>query len=103
MKRLISLNNLFILRAYQQGQGIRAEIKGGLALPGQKLNLVGLELLADAKVDNEKITKGSIAYIPEDFLMTHDWAKKVRKSEAVDGEFIAVESKYVYMVESKDV
>jgi hypothetical protein len=100
---MISLNNLFILKPYQQGQGIKTEIRGGLALPGQKLNLVGLELVADAQVEGRTFKAGSKAYIAEDLLMTQDWAKKVRRATGIDGEFIIVESRHISAVQDSAV
>lgn len=95
---MIALNNTFIVKPYQQGQGIRTEMRGGLALPGQKLNLVALEMLADTKVDGQVFPKGSLAYVAEDTLMTHDFAKKVRKAEGIEGEFILIDSRFVTAV-----
>lgn len=96
-----TLNNLLILKPYQQGQGVRAELRGGLVVAGQKHNLVGLELLADAKIDGETYSKGSIAYLSEDILSSHDWAKRIRKSENVDGDFIVVESRHITAIKEK--
>ena len=98
---MIALNGLFILEPYEQGQGIRPEIRSGLALPGQKLNLVSLKLLADSKVDGQVFPAGSIAYIQEDILMTAPWAKVTRKAEGIEGQFILVESRYVSAVKPK--
>lgn len=99
---IVTLNNLFILEPYQQGQGIRTEVRAGLALPGQKLNLVPLKLKADAKVDGQIFKAGSVAYIPEDVLMTAQWAKMTRKAPDIEGEFILVESRYVSAVKQKE-
>jgi hypothetical protein len=99
---IIALNGLFILEPYQQGQGIRTEVRAGLALPGQKLNLVPLKLKADTKVDGQLFKAGSIAYIPEDILMTSQWAKLTRKAPDIDGEFILVESRYVSAVKPRE-
>lgn len=96
---MMALNNKFILRPYQQGQGIKTEIRGGLALPGQKLNLVPLEMLASSKIDDVVYPEGSLAYLAEDSLMTGDWAKKIRKAPGIDGEFIVVDSQFVIAVE----
>ena len=103
--KITSLNGLFILKPYQQGQGIRTEMRGGLALPGQKLNLVALPILVNAKLDSKEVKQGSLAYIPEDILMTSEWAKKLRKAEGIEGEFIVVESRYIYAIgeESEEV
>lgn len=99
---MIALNNLFILEPYQQGQGIRGEMRGGLFVPGQKHNLVGLKLLADSTVEGVKFKAGSIAYIQEDFLSTNDSAKKIRKAEGVVGDFIQIESRYISMVKPNE-
>jgi hypothetical protein len=99
---MIALNGLFILEPYQQGQGIRTEVRAGLALPGQKLNLVPLKLMADSKVDGQIFKSGSIAYIQEDILMTAQWAKLTRKAPGIEGEFIIVESRYVSAVKQKE-
>jgi hypothetical protein len=99
---IITLNGLFILEPYQQGQGIRTEVRAGLALPGQKLNLVPLKLKANTKIDGQLFKEGSIAYVAEDILMTSQWAKLTRKATGIDGEFIIVESRYVSAVKPKE-
>lgn len=99
---MIALNGLFLLEPYQQGQGIRTEVRSGLALPGQKLNLVPLKLKANSKVDGVVFEEGSTAYVPEDILMTSPWAKLTRKAPGIEGEFIVVENRYVYAVKAKE-
>lgn len=96
---MIALNNMFILEPYAQGQGIRSEIRAGLAMPGQKLNLVPLTLKADTQIDGILFKAGQKAYIQEDILMTNDMAKKVRKSPNIEGEFIILDSRLVSGVE----
>lgn len=93
-----SINNLFILEPYDSGQGIRPEVRGGLSLPGQKLNLKPLKIVVDSVVDGKTYKAGATAYIAENLLMTHQWAKDVRTAPGVEGSFIVVESKYVSIV-----
>lgn len=94
-EKLTTINNLFMLEPYMQGQGIRSEIRAGLALPGQKLNLVPLKLLADAILGDRVFKKGSLAMIAEDTLMTQQFAKQVRKAPGVEGEFILVDARFI--------
>lgn len=99
---MIALNNLFILEPYKQGQGIKGEMVGGLFVPGQRHNLVGLKLLVDSNIDGTTFKAGSIAYLQEDFLSTNDTAKRIRKCDGISGDFIQIESRHVVMVKPNE-
>lgn len=99
---MIALNGIFILEPYKQGQGIRGEMVGGLFVPGQRHNLVGLKMLVDSKVEGTLFKAGSIAYLQEDFLSTNDAAKRVKKADGIVGEFIQIESRHIVMVKPNE-
>ena len=102
---LFSLNDFLILEPYQQGQGLQAEIKNGLAFVRQKNELAGLKLLAEARLaDGSYLPVGSTVYIPEEILSTAQWAKQIKKCQALgDRQFIVVEKKYVAMIDTHEI
>lgn len=85
--KTVSYNNLIIVEPYKLGQGIKAEVNKGIALPGQKTELFGLKVLIDARLENgETIKAGSIAYLPEDILSSAPWSKNIKKCQKVLGD-----------------
>ncbi len=102
---LMSLNDFLIVEPYKQGQGLKAEVKNGFAFVKQKMELVPLKLLVEAKLtDGSYIPAGSSIYVQEEYLTTHEWAKKVKKAESALGsqEFIIVELKYISMIDTHE-
>ena len=74
------LNNQLILEAYQQGQGLKADISGGFAMVAQKKNIVPLKVMLDSVLaDGTVIPAGSKAYLSEEDLSTQPWAKKIKQ------------------------
>ena len=71
---MISVNNKMLVEAYTGKREIKSEIKGGFASIVQRSKLVGLKLIADAKVfydGNEiELKKGQVAYFEEEMLVT---------------------------------
>ena len=100
----LSFNDILILEPYQQGQGFKEEIRGGIAIVQQKSSLFGLKVLVEAKLsDGSFIPAGSTAYISEELLSTQQWAKKMWTSAALpEKKFIKVELKYVDMVDTNE-
>jgi hypothetical protein len=102
---LFSLNDFLILEPYQQGQGLQAEVKNGFAFVKQKNELVGLKLLAEARLsDGGYLPIGSTVYIPEELLTTAVWAKQSKRCQALgDKQFIIVEKKYAALIDTNEV
>ena len=101
-------NNTLAVKPYQQGQGLQGEVKNGFAFVKQKTELVGLELIADARVVESgnalMVPKGSTIYINEEYLTTQSWAKQSKKCPALgDQLFILVELKYVSLIDTGTV
>lgn len=100
---MISLNDTLILEPYQQGQGLKEEIRNGMAFVKQKTELCGLKVLVEAKLsDGSFIPAGSTAYISEELLSTQQWAKTVRTCAGLSQKFIMVELKYINLVDTNE-
>ncbi len=94
-----SLNNRLILEPYVK-EALKAEIKGGIATPGQRDNVKGLKLILPALItfpngDKEEVPAGSIAYIREETLHTHAWASKPFNCNGVEGKFLIVDLTHI--------
>lgn len=103
MKNAFAINNNLILEAYKQGQGLRDEVNNGFAKVAQKTTLVGLKVLADCHLEGRYVPKGSLAYLPEDLLMTQAWAKQIKKADFVEQDFIVVESRHIIAISEEVV
>lgn len=101
-----SLNDKLILEPYDHGQGLKTEIRNGLAFVQQKVNLVPLKVLVEARLnDGSYIPAGSLVYLEEDALCgkTASWAKTVRKCQALGEQpFIVVDKHHVVMVDTRE-
>jgi hypothetical protein len=99
-----SMNDKLILEPYDHGQGLKTEIRNGLAFVQQKVNLVPLRVLVEARLnDGSYIPSGAIVYLEEDALCgkTATWAKVVRKCKALkDQQFIIVDKQHIIMVDT---
>lgn len=85
-----SFNNRLIVEAYTHTE-LRQEVRSGWATVSQRNNLKGLTVLVQAHLnDGTVIPKGSIAYIREELLHTHPFAKNKLKCDTIPGEFIIV-------------
>ena len=102
---MITLNNRLILEQYIK-EGLRAKIQGGIATPGQRDGLKGLKVLVDAVItvdgNSDTIPAGSIAYIREEVLHTHQWASKVFNCDKIPEKFMIVELTYVEFFDLKE-
>jgi hypothetical protein len=101
---MLSFNDRLILEPYQQGQGLKGEVRNGIAFVKQKTELFGLKVLVEAKLsDGSFIPAGSTVYIAEELLSTQPWAKNVFSCEALkDQKFIIVELKFVNIVDTNE-
>lgn len=97
-----SINDQLILSKYDHGQGLKTNVKSGFATTQQKTNLVSLELLVDAMLNNGNVVKaGSKVYFVEEFLYTDQVAKRVRSGGIVGGEFVVLDLKNAVAIEEK--
>ena len=95
---MLSLNNKIILEAYEQGQGLKADVKSGFAMVAQKKNIIPLKvLLTTVLSDGTRIEAGSKAYLSEEELSTQAWAKQMKQIPDLLGDTpcILVDSKNV--------
>jgi hypothetical protein len=84
-----SLNNTILLEPYISTRKIEATVNKGLATVKQKGTMIGLKVIADAKLsDSHIVKKGSIAYFDESFLHTNQGLLKPMTCDAIEGQFI---------------
>lgn len=97
-----SYNDTLVTEVYKQGQGLKSTEIKGFSFVSQKIGLVGLKLLIEAKLnDGSFVPAGSVAYIPEDHLSTLPFGKDVRTAKALgDTEFIMVPLRNVVFIEA---
>lgn len=98
-----ALNQRFIVEAYAEDRGLRADVRNGFAMVSQKVTVKGLKLLVDVdSVSNSPVTrsarKGDLVYIREEYLVTAAWAKKRFSSDAIEGDFMIVDAQFVEFV-----
>lgn len=88
-----------MLEPYQGEQKIQAQVKSGFAQIKQKSTLVGLKLVADARIilggQLLLAKRGQIAYFEEEILYASDWAKKKLKCDGIEEEFIMADFNFV--------
>lgn len=86
-----SVNNRLILAPYVE-TGLRSKVNAGLITPGQRDGMVGLAVLVQATLsDGRIIPAGSLAYIREEYLHVHPWAKKELTCAFLPTKFIIVD------------
>lgn len=71
-----SLNDLVICKPKLDVGGLKQEVTNGFAKVIQKVEIIGLEVLVDAK---EGISKGDTVFVREERLTTQPWAKSILK------------------------
>lgn len=105
-KTLFSLNNRFVLEPYITDKALRANVSNGFARVDQKVKVIGLTLLAEARIvvgtTVHIVPKGMKAYIREEYLHNSEWAKKILESPAVEGKFLIVDMHHVEFVGNGD-
>lgn len=90
-----SVNNRLILEQYVK-KALEARREGGIATPGQRDGLKGLEVLVSTTLsDGRHIDKGSVAYIREETLHTQAWASKPLTCDALPAKFIIVDLNFI--------
>jgi hypothetical protein len=101
-----TINNKFIVEAYNSDRALKSVERNGFATIAQKVTVVGLKLLMDAQIQETKelsrlVPKGSLVYIKEEFLHTNQGVKRIYESDAVEGKFNIIEMAYVEFVVPK--
>ena|SRR5271157_6207922 len=106
----LSLNNRIIVEPYVSDRVLKSTTGSGFALIQQKVGLKGLKILMDAKIDGlgqysidgisapKMLSKGSIAFIREEYLHTQEWAKKLMECEGIEGKFMIVDLQFVEFI-----
>jgi len=90
MQQPNSFNGKLILEAYKHTD-VKAEVRSGWAMPGQRNALKGLKVLIQATLsDGTVVPYGSTAFLKEESLHVAPWAKNKLKSDTLPGEFIIV-------------
>lgn len=101
-----STNNKLILQPYEQGQGLKSEIRNGIAFVSQKTTLVGLKLLVEARLaDGSYLPAGSVVYLDESLLCSPSskWAKDVKTCSALrDKNFIVADLSCVTLIDTAE-
>ena len=98
-----SVHTKVVVESYNNSQGVRTDVRNGIAFADQKKSLVGLKMLAGLRlIDGTLIPEGSTAYFYEDTLMAHPWAKDVRTCSDVSGNFIVGDLNHVVFFKQKD-
>ena len=94
-----SLNNRFILESYKGDRSLKAKETSGFAMLSQKVNLVPLKVLINAKLtDGTIIPAGSIAFLKEEMVFTQPWGKNNMEAPGIEGKFIIVDVNFIEFV-----
>lgn len=96
---MISINNVIIVEPYAGKRKIEATVNKGLATVKQRGAVVGLKVLADARVsDTQIIKKGSTVFLNEKYLYENQSVLTPMECEAIEGSFITLNIGYIVMV-----
>lgn len=97
-----SVNNRLVTETYNK-EGLKATVSAGIATPGQRDGVKGLRVLASITLsDGRHVPKGSIAYIREEVLHTHQWASKPLKCDTIAEKFLLVDLQFVEFISTPD-
>lgn len=92
---IFSASTRLVLEEYVK-TGLKAEMRHGIATPGQRDGVKGLKVLVDAHLpDGNFIPAGSFAYIREESLHNQPWVTKLLSCEKIPGKFMLVELAHV--------
>lgn len=97
---MLSVNGKLICKPYKEAIGIKTEVRKGMAIVRQKVNLVGIELLVGAIIDGQSLPASSLVYIQEDKFAQGPYTVE-RKSDSLAEPFIVVNSDDVVFVEER--
>lgn len=99
-----SFSNRLILESYNQGQGVKSEVRAGIAFVAQKTDAIGLKVLVTAVLHNgHVIPEGSIAYVKEDILFG-PIAKDIRTAKGAlgDQKYIELDLAHTSFIDLKE-
>lgn len=98
-----STNQMIIVKPYEGSKGLKAKISSGVAVVQQKTEVIGLEVLRDARINNDlTIKKGSIVFIKEEILATHSNIYSVSLScSEISEPFVLAHYSHVAFVKGK--
>jgi hypothetical protein len=96
---MISINNVIIVEPYTSKRKIEATVNKGLATVKQRVTVVGLKVLADARIsDTQTIKKGSVVFLNEKYLYENQNVLTPMECDAIEGSFITLSIGYILMV-----
>jgi hypothetical protein len=98
---MLTVNNKLIVRPYKDAIGLKTEVKKGVSFVRQKINLVGVELVVDAKINNIDVKAGSKVYLLEENFATGQYTVE-RQSPDIEGAFVIIDSSHVIAVDHKN-
>lgn len=97
-----SLNDRLVLEVYKK-EGLRSEIRGGIATPGQRDGVKGLRVLVSTTFsDGTHVPVGSIAYVREEIMHNPGFAQKILKSDFLKEPFIIADRQNVEFITTPD-
>ena len=97
---MITVNNKLLVRPYKDGIGLKTEVKKGVAFVRQKINLIGVELVVDAKINDKMYPAGSKVYLLEEHFAQGQYTIE-RQSPDIEGPFVIIDSMHVVAVNHK--
>lgn len=97
----MAVNGKVIVETYKEDRGLKATVSNGFAMVQQKVQVVGLKALADARVGDTYIHRGDTVYIKEGSLQSAPWAKASFTSDVIEGQFMIVTAEHIEFVDRK--
>lgn len=99
-----SVNHIIVCKPYKGARGLKAKISSGVAVVQQKTEVIGLEVLRDAKInENTVVKKGSMVYIKEEILYAHKDTYSVELTcEDIGEPFILAHYAHVAFIKGKN-
>lgn len=99
-----SMNNRLVVEPYLSDRAIKLSQNGsGFAMIQQKVSLVGLKVLMDARLQYHSetvfVSAGSTVFVREELLHSQPWAKQLLESKAVEGKFMIVDISHVEFID----
>ena len=99
----MTVNNKLMLEPYKGSKKIEGVVKSGFATIKQKSTLVGLKIMADARIPLGReqfieVKKGQIAYYPEEILHASDWSTKLYNLNGSEEQFVLGEALHVVAI-----
>lgn len=97
-----SVNHLVICEPYKNNKAIKSKISHGVAVIQQKVGVVGLKVLKDAVIDDKLTIKaGSVVFIKEEILFTHNPYSQILECLDISEPFTLINFGHVVFVKDK--